>query len=194
MGTEDGRTAATLKTTLSCSVIASAFAAIAVEAAIAVFVMDKRQNLRVFMTLAVLAALTLILSSVCASRGIAKVYKPGYSGIWSVDAGKGFFSAQALLGGVGLLLVVISSFCGDPKGEIQKEPGDYQSLRIAVNQLQRDVALIQRSEPQATAPPKERMKKSTVRPHKATVAPCADSSQGNSLLKAPGSQEPKNPQ
>jgi Ni/Fe-hydrogenase subunit HybB-like protein len=155
MPPEDGRTAATLKTTLSCSVIASAFAAIAVEAAIAVFVMDKRQNLPRFMTIAILAAVALILSSISGSLGIAKVYKPGYSGTWNSDAGKGFFSAQALLGGLGLLLVVISAFCGDPKPDVPKEPSDYQTLKGNVVQLQKDVASLQASKQHAAPPPKK---------------------------------------
>ncbi len=136
---EDGRVAATLKTTLACAVIASAFGAIAVQAAVAVFVVDKRTNLAGFITCSVSATLLLLGSATLGSLGISRVYKPGYAGQWNADAGKKFFSLQALAGGIGLLLIVISTFLGNSKPEVVKEPADYQLLKNNLTHLQKDI-------------------------------------------------------
>jgi hypothetical protein len=122
MPLEDQRLAATIKTTLSGSLIAAVFAAIAVQAALVVFVADKREHLKTFTTLEILAAILVISSAILGAKGISMVYKAGHGGTWNIDAGKGFFSAQAIAGGVGLLLIVISAFCGDPKPDPLKEP------------------------------------------------------------------------
>jgi hypothetical protein len=156
---DDTRIAATLKTTLACAVIASAFAAIAVQAALAVFVIDKRQNLASFITVAVIAALMLVMSAILGSVGVSKVYKPGYSGTWNVEAGKGYFSGQAITGFLGLLLVVVSAFVGDPKPDAPKEPPDYQALKNSVAQLQKDVVALQALKQQPVSPASSQPKK-----------------------------------
>jgi hypothetical protein len=147
---EDGRVAATLKTTLACAIIASAFGAIAVQAAVAVFVVDKRENLALFITCSVSATLLLLVSAMLGSRGVSKVYRPGYAGQWNADAGKEYFSLQALAGGIGLLLIVISTFLGDPKPEVIKEPADYRVLKSNLEQLQKDVADLKKSKQQTS--------------------------------------------
>src|SRR5438067_296291 len=99
MSPEDVRLAATIKTTLSGALIAAAFGIIAVEAALVVFVVDKRQDLSVFTTIAISAAVAVVASAILGAKGIAAVYKTGPGHDWPVDAGKGFFVGQALTGG-----------------------------------------------------------------------------------------------
>jgi hypothetical protein len=96
MAAEYERLAATIKTTLSGSLIAATFAIIAVQAALVVFVMDKREHLGVFTAVEITAAFLVILSAMLGANGIAEVYKTGRGGTWNIDLGKGFFSAQAI--------------------------------------------------------------------------------------------------
>lgn len=157
---EDKRLAATIKTTLSGALIAAAFAVLGVQVVLAVFVMDKRQDLFWFAVVQIIAAGSVIGSVFFGARGISKVYKDGHAGTWNVTAGKGFFSGQAITGILGLLLVVSSAiFCGDPKSDPLKEPPDYQSLKANVNQLQKDVVALQTPKPQPLSSPKDKQPK-----------------------------------
>ena len=156
-GDEDKRLAATIKTTLAGALIAATFAVIGVQAVLAVFVMDKRQNLVAFAVVQIVAAILVIGSALLGAKGIATVYKDGHAGTWNLTAGKGFFSGQAIAGILGLLLVVSSAIlCGDPKPDSLKEPPDYQSLKQSVNQLQKNVVALQTPNPQPPPEPNNR--------------------------------------
>jgi hypothetical protein len=159
MAAEDERLAVTIKTTLAGSLLAAVFAIIAVQTALVVFVMDKRDHLGTFAAVEITAAVLVIGSAILSAKGIAKVYKAGHSGAWNIDAGKPFFSAQAITGGLGLLLIVISAFCGNPKPDPPKEPAGYQHLKNNVEQLQKDVSALQAApKPQPSPPPRNKKK------------------------------------
>jgi hypothetical protein len=143
MPADDMRLAATIKTTLSGALMAAAFGVIAVEAALVVFVVDKRQDLNTFTVIAICAAVAIVASAAFGAKGIATVYKTGHTGAWAVDAGKGFFVGQALTGGLGLVLLITSTFCGSPKPEPLKEPPDYQALKARILVLEKAVTVLQ---------------------------------------------------
>lgn len=151
MPAEDMRLAATIKTTLSGALIAAAFGVIAVEAALVVFIVDKRQDLNTFTVLAITSAVAIVASAALGAKGIATVYKTGHTGAWTVDAGKGFFVGQALSGGLGLVLLITSAFCGNPKPEALKEPPDYQALKTRVLLLEKTVTVLQTQKELATS-------------------------------------------
>jgi len=148
LNVEDARIAATMKTTLSGALIAAVFAVGAVEAAVVFFFLDKKQKVGVFAILAVTAAIALIASSVLGAKGITEVYKAGYTASWPPDAGKAYFSGQAVTGIVGLILVIWCAFVGRAKRETPKEPPDYQALKASLLQLQKDVTTLQALEAQ----------------------------------------------
>ena len=69
MPAEDMRLAATIKTTLSGALMAAAFGVIAVEAALVVFVVDKRQDLDAFTFIAIAAAIAVVASAALGAKG-----------------------------------------------------------------------------------------------------------------------------
>jgi hypothetical protein len=150
---EDARIAATMKTTLSGALIAGVFAVAAVEAVLVVFVVDKREKLAWFAVTAFLAAIALTASAVFGAWGITQVYKPEYEGRWMPDAGQAYFSGQALIGFLGLFLLILCAFLGQGKPEAPKEPPEYEALKATLVQLQKDVVALQALKAQ---PPAER--------------------------------------
>jgi hypothetical protein len=161
---EDARTAATIKTTLSGSLIAAAFGVGAVQAALVVFVLDKKLNLTGFTVVAILASLALVASAALGAKGIATVYRPGYSGTWEDTAGKPLFSGQALTGFAGLLLVIWSAFLGDPKPNAPTEPPGYSELRDEVRKLRTELTALQAARtPTVGTPQPQQQPKSRIR-------------------------------
>ena len=143
--------------------MAAAFGVIAVEAALVVFVVDKRQDLNTFTVLAIAAAVAIVASAALGAKGIATVYKTGHTGAWAIDAGKGFFVGQALTGGLGLVLLVTSAFCGNPKPEPLKEPPDYQALKARVLVLEKAITVLQT---QKTSPTTDKSSRSNEKSRK----------------------------
>ncbi|MBX9600701.1 MAG: hypothetical protein K2X35_06850 [Bryobacteraceae bacterium] len=60
-------------------------------------------------------------------------------GAWNIDAGKGLFSGQAIAGGLGLLLVLISAFCGDAKPDVPAEPPGHQIMKNRLQSMEKEV-------------------------------------------------------
>lgn len=112
---EDQRTAAELRTILSSAVITAALAAVAVEAGVATFVFQHRTNLDWFYFVAFLALLALVVSIWAGAYAIGSIVKKGFDEIWSYSIGRRAYNVQAASAILGLILVVISAFLGDPK-------------------------------------------------------------------------------
>lgn len=116
---EDRRAAANQATTLSGLVIGAALAALGAEAAVFIFVIDKRTHLLPAYILSGAATLVLVASIIVGGVAISQVTTEGGRGNWTFKTPRGEFSkfnAQTLLVLAGAVLVIASVFTGtNPK-------------------------------------------------------------------------------
>jgi hypothetical protein len=115
MAADDARAAATIRTTLSGSVIAGALVVLGAQAAIATFTIDKKEHLTWFYIWSVIGAAALVASMIAGAKGITAVYADGYGGKWERGTGKMFFGPQAVLAIGGAVAVLISVYTGTLK-------------------------------------------------------------------------------
>jgi hypothetical protein len=118
---ENQRAAINVKISLASNLITVALAFIGAQGAITVFVLDKRENLTWFYAAELASFLVLAISIVFGGRGIAKAYRDGYSGNWSLADG-GCFNVQSVLCIVGAALVLLSSMLGTRRVEAAPVP------------------------------------------------------------------------
>lgn len=105
MGTEDDkRSAVSISIGLSGQLITAALAMLTVEGAYVSYVLDKRIPASLFEIVSALSVICFILSVFLAGKAITAARNEGFSGNWSLEAGKNQFNFQALLNAVGLLL------------------------------------------------------------------------------------------
>jgi len=97
MADEDKRSAIGFSITLSSQLIAAALAMLAVEGAYVAYALGSREPNTIFVPLASLAAVAFIISVFIAGKAITAARDAGFSGGWSLDAGKSQFNWQALL-------------------------------------------------------------------------------------------------
>ncbi|MFL6385960.1 MAG: hypothetical protein ACJ71U_00600 [Terriglobales bacterium] len=116
MATEDERAAATIRATLSASLMAAVFAIIAAQAAIVTFTVEKKGGLHWFTVYTIVGFLSLIVSLFFGGKGIATLYKDGYNAQWKAPSAHDSFVIQGLTGLLGLALVFASLACGTDTG------------------------------------------------------------------------------
>jgi ABC-type multidrug transport system fused ATPase/permease subunit len=119
-GTQDDlRAAATIATSLSSYVITGALAIIGAEAALFVFVLDKKSMPALFYLLFAASFLVLVASCYLGGKGIWKIYEDGAKGTWTIRAG-GTFAFQLILALLGIFLLVAG--CIWATADKDKEP------------------------------------------------------------------------
>jgi outer membrane murein-binding lipoprotein Lpp len=147
MADEDKRSAISFSITLSSQLISAALAMLAVEGAYVGYALGSREPNILFVPLATVAAMAFIVSVFIAGKAITAARDAGFSGGWSLDAGKSQFNWQAVLLLVALgLLGATFLASGRSKESI---------LEMKVEGLRND---IQRFETQLKAAPVEHQK------------------------------------
>jgi hypothetical protein len=120
---EDRRAASNLTATLSGLLVAVALGALGAEAAVFVFVIDKRTHLLGAYIVSGIAVVLLVCSIFLGGVGISQMVSKGAKGNWIFQTPLGKFSpfnAQAVLVLVGGVLVVVLVFLGD---QTSSDPG-----------------------------------------------------------------------
>jgi hypothetical protein len=105
---EDLRAAATIATSLSGFVMAGALALMGAEAAIFVFLLDKKVISFWLWGLLLVCFCCLFFSCYLGGRGVWKIYADGANGTWRTTVG-GLFAFQFVLSLLGLILLFVSS-------------------------------------------------------------------------------------
>lgn len=126
---EDRRAAATIATSLSGYVIAGALALIGAEAAIFVYLIDKKIIGAGLWIPLVLGLAVLLISCYLGARGTWKIYADGANGTWNTTAG-GLFGLQTVLAFIGILFLVwisISAIHAPEKPSDIKPPENTQT-------------------------------------------------------------------
>jgi hypothetical protein len=90
---------------------------VAAQAAIATFVLDKRDHLGWFLVCMIVGILSNVVSVVFGGKGIAAIAAGGFDGNWSLKPNGDSFNKQAIACLLGMILLLASVFCGRPKPE-----------------------------------------------------------------------------
>jgi uncharacterized coiled-coil protein SlyX len=114
---EDQRNAATIYTSLSSYVMTASLGVIAAQAAVATFVLDKRDHLTCFYICMVAGILASVVSVVLGGKGIAAIASGGFGGAWSIKPNGDPFNRQAIFCLLGVVLLLVSVFTGQTKPE-----------------------------------------------------------------------------
>lgn len=136
---EDQRSAANIYASLSSYVITASLGVIAAQAALATFVIDKRDQLTWFYTWMVLGLLASVVSIVLGGKGVAGIASAGFTGAWTLKPKHDFFNFQALFCLVGMAFLLFSLFSGTVKPENAKATDDIQRLSRSVETLQTEL-------------------------------------------------------
>jgi hypothetical protein len=112
---EDQRNAATIYTSLSSYVMTASLGVIAAQAAVATFVLDKRDHLTSFYICMIAGILASVVSVVFGGKGIAAIASSGFDGTWSIKPNGDPFNRQAFFCLLGMVLLLVSVFTGQPK-------------------------------------------------------------------------------
>jgi hypothetical protein len=126
---EDQRNAATIYASLSSYVMTASLGVIAAQAALATFVLDKRDHLTGFYVCMIAGILANVVSIVFGGRGIAAIASGGFDGIWSLKPNGDSFNRQAIFCLLGMVLLLASLFAGSPKPE---NPSADQIRRLSI--------------------------------------------------------------
>jgi hypothetical protein len=114
---EDQRNAATIYTSLSSYVMTASLGVIAAQAALATFVLDKRDHLVWFYVWMIAGLVSSVVSIVFGGRGIAAIASGGFGGTWSLKPNGDSFNRQAVFCLLGMVLLLASLFAGRTKPE-----------------------------------------------------------------------------
>jgi hypothetical protein len=112
---DDQRNAATIYASLSSYVMTASLGVIAAQAAIATFVLDKRDHLAWFLVCMIVGIVASVVSIVFGGKGIAAIAAGGFDGAWSLKPDGDFFNKQAIACLLGMFLLLASVFCGRTK-------------------------------------------------------------------------------
>jgi len=137
---DDQRSAANIYTSLSSYVITASLGVIAAQAALATFVLDKRDHLVWFYTWMILGLITSVVSIVLGGRGIAAIASAGFAGSWTLKPKRDYFNYQGLFCLLGMALLLLSLFSGTPKPENLRATEDIRRLNGSVEKLQAELA------------------------------------------------------
>jgi hypothetical protein len=134
---DDERAAASIYTSLSSYVITASLGVIAAQAALATFVLDKRDHLLWFYIWMVAGLIASVVSIVLGGRGIADIASEGFDGEWTLKPkGGDLFNYQAIFCLLGMALLLCSLFSGTPKVESSPVTQEIQQLKDTVQKLQ----------------------------------------------------------
>jgi len=137
---DDPRTAAGMVVSLSSYVASATLAVLGVLAAIATFVIDKREHLGVFYALSGAAAVALVMSIYVGGKGVYEIAQEGAQGTWKTETRRKKFRWQSGLALVGVILVGVSIFMGD-----KKQTSDNAQLTRRVELLGDEVSNLKRA-------------------------------------------------
>lgn len=135
---DDERNAATIYASLSSYVMTASFGVIAAQAAIATFVLDKRDHLGWFLACMIVGIVANVVSVVFGGRGIAAIAAGGFDGTWSLRPNGDSFNRQAIACLLGMILLLASVFCGRPKPE---NPSADQIQRVNTTIAQQQIQI-----------------------------------------------------
>jgi hypothetical protein len=136
---EDQRIAANIYASLSSYVITASLGVIAAQAALATFVLDKRDHLTWFYTWMVAGLIASVVSIVLGGKGIAAIASKGFSGSWTLNPNGDYFNRQAAFCLIGMALLLFSLFSGKPKPENSDATEEMRHLTTTVGQLQTQI-------------------------------------------------------
>jgi outer membrane murein-binding lipoprotein Lpp len=137
---EDERAAASIYTSLSSYLITASLGVIAAQAALATFVLDKRDHLFWFYVWMVSGLIASVVSIVLGGRGIADIASEGFEGEWTLKPkGGDLFNYQAICCLLGMVLLLFSLFSGSTKAESPALTQQIQQLNDTVQKLQTEV-------------------------------------------------------
>ena len=134
---DDRRAASNITASLSSYLITVALGVIAAEVVIVTFAFDKRDHLFWFDVFSGAGLLASTLSIYFGGRGIGELIRRGFDGDWIFKTQGGHFNRQACLALAGLVLVVISVFCGSAKPEKPTSAPDTHLLSDGIHDLQK---------------------------------------------------------
>ncbi len=141
---DDERAAATIYTSLSSYVITASLGVVAAQAALATFVLDKRDHLLWFYIWMVAGLIASVVSIVLGGRGIADIASEGFDGEWTLKPkGGDLFNYQAIFCLLGMALLLCSLFSGSTKVESSPVTQEIQQLKDTVQKLQTQVDSLQ---------------------------------------------------
>jgi hypothetical protein len=135
---EDQRNAATIYTSLSSYVMTASLGVIAAQAALATFVLDKRDHLTGFYLYMIAGLAASVVSIVFGGRGIAAIASGGFEGTWSLKPKGDSFNKQAIFCLFGMILLLASVFNGQPKPE-NPSADQIQRLSTIITQQQTQI-------------------------------------------------------
>lgn len=135
---EDERNAATIYTSLSSYVMTASLAVIAAQAALATFVLDKRDHLTGFYLCMIVGLISSVVSIVFGGKGIAAIASGGFKGTWSLKPNGDPFNWQAIFCLIGMILFLVSVSCGQPKPE-GPSADQMQRLSTTITQQQAQI-------------------------------------------------------
>ncbi len=135
---EDERNAATIYTSLSSYVMTASLGVIAAQAALATFVLDKRDHLSLFYVCMIAGIVASVVSIVFGGKGIAAIASGGFDGAWSLKPSGDSFNRQAIACLLGMTLLLVSVFCGRPKPD-NPSAEQIRQLRTTVTQQQTQI-------------------------------------------------------
>jgi hypothetical protein len=137
-GSEDERSAANIYASLSSYVMTASLGVIAAQAALATFVLDKRDHLTWFYVSMVLGLTASVVSIVLGGRGVAGIASAGFKGSWTLKPKHDYFNLQAVFCLLGMALLLLSLFSGTTKPE-SPGPAEIKRLNESVVKLQADI-------------------------------------------------------
>jgi len=136
---EDQRSAANIYTSLSSYVITASLGVIAAQAALATFVLDKRDHLTWFYLWMVLGLIFSVVSIVLGGKGIAGIASAGFAGTWTLKPKRDYFNYQALFCLLGMTLLLFSLFSGTTKPDSRNTQEEIHRLNGSVDRLQAEL-------------------------------------------------------
>jgi hypothetical protein len=135
---DDQRNAATIYTSLSSYVMTASLGVIAAQAAVATFVLDKRDHLTCFYICMIAGIVSSVVSVVFGGKGIAAIASGGFGGTWSIKPNGDPFNRQAIFCLLGMVLLLVSVFTGQPKPE-NPSAEQVQRLTVIITQQQAQI-------------------------------------------------------
>lgn len=135
---DDQRNAATIYTSLSSYVMTASLGVIAAQAALATFVLDKRDHLNLFYVCMLAGIVASVVSIIFGGKGIASMAAGGFDGAWSLKPDGDSFNKQAIACLFGMILLLASVFCGRTKPD-NPNADQIQRLTATVTQQQTQI-------------------------------------------------------
>jgi hypothetical protein len=135
---EDQRNAATIYTSLSSYVMTASLGVIAAQAAVATFVLDKRDHLTCFYVCMIAGMAASVVSVVFGGKGIAAIASGGFGGTWSIKPNGDPFNRQAFFCLLGMVLLLVSVFTGQTKPD-NPNADQIQRLSTIITQQQAQI-------------------------------------------------------